>query len=229
MLNHTISNPKLHSCASLWVCEPLPCLTAQIACRGLAIVPNIGFVSASHDMTLRLWDFTGEALSVFVGHEALVYSAAGSPDGFLIASASEDKTSRLWGIDGALRQTIPHPGEYSSPPSSKMSRDTMFCHSRAPSLGSHPNPFAETSAASCSESRCVDMPLHFLTCNSFVQSMPVGSRRALISGQGWNARAGLTVYNKQHCRRVRLGRGLPGERGLGDGMRRQHCARVDSR
>lgn len=106
-------------------------LTAQVACRGLALVPNIGFVSASHDMTLRLWDLTGQSLSVLVGHEALIYSAAGSPDGFLIASASEDKTCRLWGIDGALRQTIPHPGANLTTSFFRKSSQTISCHTFA--------------------------------------------------------------------------------------------------
>jgi WD40 repeat protein len=88
-----------------------------LPCRGLALVPGIGFVSASHDMTLRVWDLTGTQLAILVGHQALVYSAAGAPDGLLIASASEDKTSRLWDIEGTLRQTLPHPGGYPLGPS----------------------------------------------------------------------------------------------------------------
>lgn len=35
-------------------------------------------VSASHDQTLRLWDFSGSCMAEFVGHTAIVYSAAGS-------------------------------------------------------------------------------------------------------------------------------------------------------
>eukprot|EP00884_Botryococcus_braunii_P012567 jgi/Botrbrau1/21310/Bobra.0184s0021.1 len=68
----------------------------HLLAKGLALVPNIGFVSASHDFTLR-------------GHQAIIYSAAVSSDGFLIASASEDKTSRLWALDGTLHQTLVHP------------------------------------------------------------------------------------------------------------------------
>lgn len=79
-------------------------------CRGLALLPNIGVVSASHDQTLRVWTFSGECIAELVGHTALVYSAACSDDGGLIASASEDSTVRIWRPDGQCLQTLEHPG-----------------------------------------------------------------------------------------------------------------------
>lgn len=71
---------------------------------------HIGVVSASHDQTLRVWTFQGDCIAELVGHTALVYSAACSDDGSLIASASEDNTVRTWRPDGQCLQTIEHPG-----------------------------------------------------------------------------------------------------------------------
>ena len=79
--------------------------------RGLALLPNLGVVSASHDQTLRVWTFQGECIAELVGHTALVYNAACNEDGTLIASASEDNTVRTWRPDGQCLQTIEHPGK----------------------------------------------------------------------------------------------------------------------
>ena len=81
-----------------------------ICCRGLALLPNIGVVSASHDQTLRVWTYSGDCIAELVGHTALVYSVACSDDGSLIASASEDNTVRIWRPDGQCLQTLEHPG-----------------------------------------------------------------------------------------------------------------------
>lgn len=63
----------------------------------------MGFVSASHDCTLRVWDLAGETLAELVGHTALVYAAAATANG-LIASGSEDNTARLWTGEGQCLQ-----------------------------------------------------------------------------------------------------------------------------
>ena len=86
------------------------CKPAGASRRGLALLNNIGVVSASHDQTLRVWTFEGECIAELVGHTALVYSAACSDDGSLIASASEDNTVRTWRPDGQCLQTLEHPG-----------------------------------------------------------------------------------------------------------------------
>ena len=41
--------------------------------RGLALVPGLGFISASHDTTLQLWTTGGDPIATLAGHTALVY------------------------------------------------------------------------------------------------------------------------------------------------------------
>ena len=92
----------------------LCCKLADASCRGLALLNNLGVVSASHDQTLRIWTFEGECIAELVGHTALVYSTACSDDGSLIASASEDNSVRTWRPDGQCLQTLEHPGMLNS-------------------------------------------------------------------------------------------------------------------
>ena len=106
------------SCKSDLNCNRFLCISCQLVdapCRGLALLNNIGVVSASHDQTLKVWTFEGDCIAELVGHTALVYSAACSDDGSLIASASEDNTVRTWRPDGQSLQTLEHPGTHTPP------------------------------------------------------------------------------------------------------------------
>lgn len=44
--------------------------------RALCEVPGKGFLSGSHDATLRLWNLAGHCSTVFTGHTSLVYTCA---------------------------------------------------------------------------------------------------------------------------------------------------------
>lgn len=77
--------------------------------RGVAILPGVGFVSGSHDCSLRVWSLEGDVLAELLGHSAIIYHVAATDSG-LIASGSEDNTMRVWNAGGSCLQVIEHPG-----------------------------------------------------------------------------------------------------------------------
>ncbi|CAK9140681.1 unnamed protein product [Ilex paraguariensis] len=76
--------------------------------RGLAVMPGLGILSASHDGSIRLWALSGEVLMDMVGHSSIVYSVDAHASG-LIVSGSEDCLAKIW-KDGVCVQSIEHPG-----------------------------------------------------------------------------------------------------------------------
>ena len=64
----------------------------------LSLVVGPGYMrAASLDFSARIWDATtGRELTVLRGHTDAVRSAAFSPDGKRIVTASEDETARIW-------------------------------------------------------------------------------------------------------------------------------------
>ncbi|TDH67683.1 hypothetical protein CCR75_004816 [Bremia lactucae] len=83
--------------------------------RQLALVHTIGFLSCSNDGSIKLRTNTGTVLATMVhprnaeGKPGFVLGICVLPNGLLV-SASEDATARVWAQDGALLQTIEHPG-----------------------------------------------------------------------------------------------------------------------
>jgi phospholipase A-2-activating protein len=94
------SRPAVPACATApaWAPqggeEPAPDQLAACCSsfRGLALLPGVGFVSASHDMTLRVWAMDGSTIAELAGHTALVYSVAAAPGGSLLASGTGHPT-----------------------------------------------------------------------------------------------------------------------------------------
>src|SRR6266436_2477735 len=61
----------------------------------------------SGDQTARIWDAaTGKEIAVLRGHDSPVRSAAFSPDGARIVTASRDKTARIWDAASAKEMAV---------------------------------------------------------------------------------------------------------------------------
>ncbi|KAG7392932.1 hypothetical protein PHYPSEUDO_013420 [Phytophthora pseudosyringae] len=83
--------------------------------RQLALVPDIGFVSCSNDGSVKLRTLDGSVVASMEhplnaeGKPGFVLGVCVLSNGFLV-SASEDCTARVWSPEGALIQTVEHPG-----------------------------------------------------------------------------------------------------------------------
>src|SRR5258708_17437700 len=68
--------------------------------------PRSGLLPYTTPSRARLWDAaTGASLAMLRGHTRSIWSAAFSPDGARVVTASDDNTARLW--DGATG-AVPH-------------------------------------------------------------------------------------------------------------------------
>eukprot|EP00983_Pelagomonas_calceolata_P081825 1155714-Pelagomonas_calceolata.AAC.2 len=62
--------------------------------RSLAVLPGVGFVSASHDFTAKVWTLSGDIIAELLGHTALIYSVAALPNGLIATGACVEREGK---------------------------------------------------------------------------------------------------------------------------------------
>ncbi len=89
-------------------------------CRSIVFSPD-GTALASTagndtDFAIRIWEIpSGQTLAVLESHTSIVYQLAFSPNGALLASASKDRTAKIWDWrSGTILQSIPFSDEVTS-------------------------------------------------------------------------------------------------------------------
>ncbi|QBD81663.1 WD40 repeat domain-containing protein [Ktedonosporobacter rubrisoli] len=83
------------------------------AVRGVGWSPNSSVLAAGAYKIVQLWDSqTGKNLATLQGHTEQVYATKWSPDGNLLATASEDQSVLIWDIKAQKVRTTIQEGNY---------------------------------------------------------------------------------------------------------------------
>ncbi len=88
--------------------------------RSLAFTPDGTVLAAAggntEDFAIHLWDVTnGQAIGTLSGNSGIVWGVAFSPNGQMLASASSDKTAKIWDWrSGTLLKTLNFPDQVGS-------------------------------------------------------------------------------------------------------------------
>lgn len=75
-------------------CPAPRCHTPPSKSRGVAILPGVGFVSGSHDCSLRVWSLEGDVLAELLGHSAIIYHVAATDSGLIASGVCGGADSR---------------------------------------------------------------------------------------------------------------------------------------
>ena len=79
----------------------------RLPSKDIKISPKGKIIATIDDNVVRLWNAkTGKQLRILKGHKESLISAAFSPNGKQIATASEDETARLWDVESGKELQI---------------------------------------------------------------------------------------------------------------------------
>ena len=79
----------------------------------VAVLPNGGVVTGSHDKTAIIWSAEGEQEQVLCGHTDNIRAVAVMPNGDIV-TGSNDETAIIWSVDGKQKQVLQWVGSVSS-------------------------------------------------------------------------------------------------------------------